>query len=186
LYELYHEDAAYSVGARISAYARNIVITWPNILEAPPQSIPRKGKITDRLRCSWEIEEGNGGKCTYRISRDRRLGNISGYAINRHIGYSITSSPPVEGEAQASYACAISSYKLYPKAIRPYEAVSAQEKVIGNVKGVAAVVFTAGAAFNVAILGTGKVLASGALRTFFTPTAPHHPGGKQDDSEHCD
>jgi hypothetical protein len=79
------------------------------------------------------------------------------------LGHVITSSPPVEGEPQASYACAISSFKLYPKAIRPYEAVGAQGKVIGisegKVKGVAAVVFTASAAFNVAILGAGKVLA---------------------------
>jgi hypothetical protein len=35
-------------------------------------------------------------------------------------------------------------------------------------------------------LGAGKALTSGALRPFFTSTAPHHPGGKQDDSEHSD
>jgi hypothetical protein len=146
-----------------------------------------------------EIEGWNRRKYIYRISRDWRLGNISGCALNGHIGHGITSSPPVEGEAQASYACAISSFKLYPKAIRPYEAVGTQGKVIGisegNVKGVAAVVFTAGAAFNVAILGAGKVLARRtsrtlrtrrALRTFFTSTAPHHPRGKQDDSMQSD
>jgi hypothetical protein len=145
---------------RISAYER-IVITWPNILEAPPQSIPRKEKITDRLRCSWETEGGwNSRKYIYPISRDWRLGkDISGCALNRHIGHGITSSPPVEGEAQASYACAISSFKLYPEAIWPYGAVGAQGKVIGIAEGKfkadAAVISAEGATFDVAVLRAG-------------------------------
>jgi hypothetical protein len=139
------------------------------------------------------IEEGNGRKYIYRISWDWRLGNISDCAINQHIGHGIIYSIPVEGEAQASYACTISSFKLYLEIIRLYEAIGAKGRVIGisegNVKGVTVVVFTAGAAFNVAILGAGKALARRArrtLRTLFTSTAPHYPRGKQDDSMQSD
>jgi hypothetical protein len=87
------------------------------------------------------------------------LRDVCGRAINVDLSHSIASASPPEEEAQASYACAISSFKRYLEAIRPYEAVGAQGKVIGisegYVEGIAAVVFAAGATFDVAVLRAG-------------------------------
>ena len=84
---------------------------------------------------------------------------VCGRATNVDPSHCIASASPPEEEAQASYTCAISSFKHYLEAIWPDKAVGAQAEVVGlaegNVKAGAAVVSTAGATVDVAVLRAG-------------------------------